>query len=207
MIDVSTMIAMKSDQLNAADLIGGDITCTITGATAIAGEQPLVLRLSGRAHPWKPCKTMRRLMAQVWGVDASQWVGRAVRLTRDPTVTWAGAEVGGIRIAGMSHIPAGFSAQLQVAKGKYKACKIAKIAPSGQASADPETQPVQPGVDPPADPLAPVAESLGVDLPRLEAALTAASGHPIRDRVKAAAWATSKGAEALAAAIAATAAP
>lgn len=206
MIDVSQMIAMKSDQLNAADLIGGDITCTITGATAIAGEQPLALRLSGRPHPWKPCKTMRRLMAQVWGVDAMQWVGRAVRLTRDPTVTWAGAEVGGIRIAGMSHIPAGFTAQLQVAKGKYKACKIAKIAPPNQTGAqpEPETHPGQPGGESQPDPLAPVAESLGVELPRLEAALTAASGHPVRDRAKAAAWAAGKGAEALAAALAAT---
>ena len=203
MIDVSSMIAMKSDQLNAADLIGGDITCTIVEVRAITGEQPLALRLSGRQHPWKPCKTMRRLMAQVWGVDASQWVGRAVRLTRDPSVTWAGAEVGGIRIAGMSHLPAGFTAQLQVAKGKYKAAKVAKLPNPAQ-----EVQQASDG-QPAPDPLADLATAHSVDVAALEAAIVAQTGRPIRDRAKAAIWAAepAKLAELLATAIAATAAP
>ena len=43
-------------------------------------------------------------MVQFWGKDASQYAGRSMTLFRDAKVTWAGAEVGGIRISHMSHI-------------------------------------------------------------------------------------------------------
>jgi hypothetical protein len=47
---------------------------------------------------------MRRVMVALWGPDASVYSRRAMTLYRDPTVTWGGMEVGGIRISHMSHI-------------------------------------------------------------------------------------------------------
>ena len=190
MLDVTPLTAPKVDQLTADHLVGGPMIGTITGARAThANDKDCIeLTLDSFHLPWRPCKTMIRLLASVWGPDASTWPGRTVRLFRDPTVKFGKDTLGGVRINGLSHIPASFEASVTITKGQRKPYRVERLAPT-------------------VDPLAPVAEALGVDLPRLEAALTAASGHPIRDRAKAAAWATGKGAEALAAALAPTAAP
>ena len=105
MIDMTETIKPKSDQLNADELIGKDLTITITKVEKASTEQPIAIRYDGDAgKPYMPCKSMRRVMVQLWGVDASQYVGRSMTLFRDAKVTWAGAEVGGIRISHMSHI-------------------------------------------------------------------------------------------------------
>lgn len=105
MIDMTETIKPKSDQLNADELIGKDLTITVTKVEKASAEQPIAIRYDGDAgKPYMPCKSMRRVMVQLWGVDASQYVGRSMTLFRDAKVTWAGAEVGGIRISHMSHI-------------------------------------------------------------------------------------------------------
>lgn len=116
-IDVSATIVAKSDQLNADDLIGGkELVVQILGVTKVAGDQPIAVAISGHL-PWKPCKGMRRVLVHAWGADASQWVGRWLRLYRDPDVKWAGAPVGGIRIRAMSDIPRRVTLGVTVAKG------------------------------------------------------------------------------------------
>jgi hypothetical protein len=75
MVDMSQFIAAKSDQLNADDLMDAPRTITITKVTAApdAAEQPVSIHYEGgEGRPWKPCKTMRRIMVGVWGKDASQ---------------------------------------------------------------------------------------------------------------------------------------
>jgi len=105
MIDMTETIKPKSDQLNADELIGKDLTITITKVEKASAEQPIAIRYDGdNGKPYMPCKSMRRVMVQLWGVDASQYIGRSMTLFRDAKVTWAGAEVGGIRISHMSHI-------------------------------------------------------------------------------------------------------
>ena len=105
MIDMTETIKPKSDQLNADDLIAGPITITINKIEKASTEQPIAVRYSGdNGKPYYPCKSMRRVMVQFWGKDASQYAGRSMTLFRDAKVTWAGAEVGGIRISHMSHI-------------------------------------------------------------------------------------------------------
>ena len=102
--DITPFIQAKSDQLNADDLIGGPITARIVNVKVTGGDQqPVTVELDD-GKPWKPCKTTMRVLAALWGPRAGEWVGRTVRLYRDPTVRYGGVEVGGIRISGMSHI-------------------------------------------------------------------------------------------------------
>jgi hypothetical protein len=104
-VDMSQFIAPKSDQLNSDDLIGGPRTITITRVTGNEGnaEQPVnIFYAEDEAHPFRPCKSMRRVMVKIWGADASKYVGRSMTLYRDPKVKWGGMEVGGIRISHMT---------------------------------------------------------------------------------------------------------
>lgn len=103
-IDLSDTIIAKSDQLNASD-IADSITIKITEAKKIGSpDQPVSIFYEGcNGKPWKPCKTMRRVIAMAWGSKVDM-TGRRITLVCDPKVTWAGAEVGGIRITHMSDI-------------------------------------------------------------------------------------------------------
>ena len=105
-MDMSRTIAPKSDQLNADDLITGPRVILITAVKGMQDEaQPVAVSFEGdNGKPYKPCKSMRRVMVHCWGKDAQQYPGRSMTLFLDPTVTFGGMNVGGIRISHMSHI-------------------------------------------------------------------------------------------------------
>ena len=106
-VDMAATIAPKSDQLNADDLLAGARTITITGVRAnpASPEQPVDISFEGDGgKPYKPCKSMRRVLVHVWGADARQYVGRSMTLYCDPKVQFGGMAVGGIRISHMSHV-------------------------------------------------------------------------------------------------------
>jgi len=105
MVDMSQTISPKSDQINSDDLIGGPRTITVTKVTGNEGnaEQPVnVFYENDGNKPFRPCKSMRRVMVKIWGPDASKYAGRSMTIYRDPKVKWGGMEVGGIRISHMS---------------------------------------------------------------------------------------------------------
>lgn len=105
MNDFAAAMAPKSDQINAQDLLGGDMTITITGVKVTPGtEQPVSISLQGFNKVWRPCKTTGRILMAAWGADTSKYAGRSVQLYLDPKVKWGGLEVGGIRIRALSHI-------------------------------------------------------------------------------------------------------
>lgn len=107
MTDLSLTVAPKSDQLNADDLIAGPRTVRITAVKANpdSAEQPISIFFDGdNGRPYRPCKSMRRVMIAVWGPDGGAYPGRAMTLYRDPGVTFGGMQVGGIRISHMSEI-------------------------------------------------------------------------------------------------------
>lgn len=140
-MDVSDTIVAKSDQLNADDLLGGPITVEVIGVSrSDAKDQPLLVKIGGGHMPFKPCKTMRRVLVAAWGKDASQWRGRMLRLFRDDRVKWGGAAVGGVRISHMTHIAKdGLTLSLTETKGKKAAYTVEFLAdqrPSGKATAD-----------------------------------------------------------------------
>lgn len=103
MSDMTEVIVPKSDQINADDLIGGDLTITITGVQIVGGqEQPVSIAFAGSSKVYRPCKSMSRVLVSIWGPDAKKYVGRSLRLYRDPDVKWGGMAVGGIRIRAMT---------------------------------------------------------------------------------------------------------
>lgn len=106
MTDLTDTILAKSDQLTADDLLAGPRTIRITDVQADPGaEQPVTIHYDGDGgKPWRPSKSMRRVLVHCWGPDGAAYVGRAATLYRDPAVTFGGAQVGGIRIAAMSHL-------------------------------------------------------------------------------------------------------
>lgn len=118
--DVTDTIKAKSDQLNADDLMGGPITVRITKVGRGDADQPINIYIGDR-QPWRPCKTMRRVLVKAWGADAKQWVGKSLVLYRDPKVKWAGEEVGGIRISHMSDIPGDLKLSLTSTRQKKAA--------------------------------------------------------------------------------------
>ncbi len=121
MTDLAQTIAPKSDQLNADDLIAGPRTIVVTRVAAPGGDQPISIYFEGdNDKPYKPGKSMRRVLVQLWGSDGSAYVGRAMTLYRDPNIRFGGDIVGGIRISHMSDIDGTKTLPLTVTRGQRK---------------------------------------------------------------------------------------
>lgn len=128
-LDISDTLVAKSDQLNADDIVSGPIIVQILGAKKTDADQPLVLEISGGHRPFKPCLTARRQIAACWGKDAAAWIGRWMRLYRDPDVTYAGMAVGGIRVDGLSHIDSTRTIVLAKSQKKKVQYTIERLSP------------------------------------------------------------------------------
>jgi len=80
---------------------------------------------------------MIRVMVMAWGADASAWIGRWVRLYRDPTVLWAGEPVGGIRIEALSDVPeGGLEVALTVKRGAKRILRLSRLVPPAVPTLD-----------------------------------------------------------------------
>ena len=62
-------IVPKSDQLNAEDLLTGPIVVTVQEVKQGTDDQPVHIVIGDGRQPYKPCKTMRRVLIFVWGDD------------------------------------------------------------------------------------------------------------------------------------------
>lgn len=134
-MDLSSAIEAKSDQKNADDFLAGPKTFQIERVEVRGGQdQPVWIHLVGeQGKPWKPSKSMTRVLVQAWGPDGDTYAGRFVTLFRDPEIKWAGEAVGGISVAALSHIDKTFSMKLTVSRGKRKAITVQKLeAPAEQ---------------------------------------------------------------------------
>ena len=138
--DMREAIIPKSDQLNADDLIAGEMTIKITGVTVKGGqEQPVSISFEGdNGKPYKACKSMCRVMVAAWGPDSSKYVGRSMTLYRDPSVKWGGMAVGGIRISHMSHIDENMTMALTVTRANKKPYTVKVLS----KNAAPQSHPV-----------------------------------------------------------------
>lgn len=132
MTDVGATIAPRSDQLNSDDLISGPITIKITGVSPGNSEQPINIHYEGDGgKPYKPGKSMRRVMVNFWGRDGKSYVGRSLTLFRDPTIRFGGIAVGGIRISHMSDIGHDETMALTQTRGSKKEFTVKPLV-SGQ---------------------------------------------------------------------------
>lgn len=136
-MDLTKFAEPKSDQLNADDLIGGNLIVQIAGVTIDEAASKVNVHIEGR-RPWRPCKTTLRQLFAAWGTDGEKWIGRWVELKRDPTVRFGGEDVGGIRIHALSHIPKPMDDKLTIAKGKKGAFRVEVLKPPTAKAADPD---------------------------------------------------------------------
>jgi hypothetical protein len=118
-MDISTTTAPKSDQQNFDDYSAGPRTVTISEVKAGSTEQPVEIHLvEYPGRPYKPSKSMRRVLIAAWGSEASAYVGRRMTLFGDPSVKFGGIALGGIKIANLSDIDKRLTVSLTVTKGK-----------------------------------------------------------------------------------------
>lgn len=125
--DILDTIEPESDQLNNEDLIGKTLDIKITKVTGQSNEQqPINIHFEGDNNkPYRPCKTMRKILASVWGTSKNgEYIGRSIRLYRDPEVTFGRDKTGGIRISHLSNISSPQNITLQVSRGRFKTFTI-----------------------------------------------------------------------------------
>ena len=128
-MDMTSTIQPRSDQLNADDLLTGPMTVTITEVTQGNAEQPVnVNTVETPGRPYKPSKSMRRVMVAAWGKDASAYAGRRLTLYCNPEIKFGGAKVGGIEISHMSDIDADLKVSLTATRGKKKLHTVKPLA-------------------------------------------------------------------------------
>ena len=132
---MSATIVAKSDQVNADDLIGGPMTIRIRDVKILPSDQPVNVYFDGSEKAYRPCKSMCRVLVSLWGSDSKQYIGKRLTLYRDPSVTWAGVQIGGIRISHASHIDGPQTIMISEKRGKRSPIKILPL---------PAEQPKQP---------------------------------------------------------------
>ena len=108
MASMSKAILSRSDQLNFIDIgSNGEMTLVVVGVDLIPEKDRLrtvVHYQNENGKPYKPSLGMVRVLTESWGDESDDWVGKYVKVFGDPTVRWAGKEVGGIFIRALSNI-------------------------------------------------------------------------------------------------------
>lgn len=118
-MDITKTVEPKSDQLNYDDVASHPLTVTIVEVKAGPPDQPVELHNAEYpGRPYKPGKSMRRVLIAAWGTEATAYVGRKITLYGDPSITFGRDAVGGIRIRALSHIPETLTVALTVTRGK-----------------------------------------------------------------------------------------
>lgn len=141
-MDIAKTIEPRSDQQNYDDVATAPRTVTVTEVRGGSAEQPVELHLEEfPGRPYKPSKSMRRVLVAAWGSDGSKYVGRRLTIYGDPDVKFGGERVGGIKISHLSHIEKRMSMPLTVTRGKRVLHTVEPLpdtpaAPSGPSAED-----------------------------------------------------------------------
>ena len=128
MANVRDAMKAKSDQLNYVDIGSGELLIEVENAVISSSDNGVrvsVYYAGCNNRPYKPSKGMVRLISAAWGEETDDWIGKQMLLYGDPTVRWAGEEVGGIRIKGFSHIKKeGITEFVALSRGKRRKVHI-----------------------------------------------------------------------------------
>ena len=142
-MDLSQTIAPVIDQVTAEDFLGGPRTVTITNVREGTAEQPVNIDVAEYPdRPYRPSKTMRRVLVAAWGPDSTAYIGRRMTLYRDPDVKFGRDTVGGIKISHLTHIPKPLRLALTVKRGQrapYVVEPLPNVAPTTLARMPEET--------------------------------------------------------------------
>lgn len=158
-MDLSETIVPKSDQLNADDLIAGPVTVTVDKVTKGSDEQPANVHLvefPGRC--FRPSKSMRRVLVECWGKESSNYSGRRLTLYREPTITFAGEQIGGIRISHLSDIDGPKTVALTITRGKREKFTVQPLAQAKRSAPEQKASQAQ------LDKIEQLADDLGLDV-------------------------------------------
>lgn len=118
-MDITDSLAANSSQQNYDEYLAGPKTVTVAEVRQGTAEQPVNVELvEFPGKPFKPAKSVRRVLAAAWGTDASKWTGRRLTIYGDPSVRYGGKEVGGLRVSHVSHIDKPITVALTVTRGK-----------------------------------------------------------------------------------------
>jgi hypothetical protein len=121
-MDISETLAPRSDQQNFDDYLAGPKILTVT-AGALTGniEQPLSIEVAEYpGRPYKPSKSMRRVIAAAWGTETDNYIGRRLKLVGNPNIRYGGKAVGGIEVEAVSHIDNPVTLALTETRGKKR---------------------------------------------------------------------------------------
>lgn len=135
MVDITKYVAPKADQLNADDFGSDEKKLIKINRITETGDkaQPISIYFDGDSgKPWKPCLGMRRVLRDLWGIDAAKkagvhYIGRYVELYKDPNVKYGGELVGGVRISGASHIEKDTQVSVLIARMKRVMSTVKKL--------------------------------------------------------------------------------
>lgn len=118
-MDITKTTEPRSDQINFDDVATSTVTVTVSEVKSGSAEQPVEVHLvEYPGRPYKPAKSMRRVLIAAWGPEASAYAGRQLTLYGDPTIRFGKEAVGGIRISHLSHIAEPLTISLTVTRGK-----------------------------------------------------------------------------------------
>jgi len=139
MVDITETLAAKSDQLNADDLIGRTMTIRVIRVTGSGDkDQPLNVYYDGdNGKPYKPGKSMRRVLGQIWGKESDQWIGKSMTIYRDPEIMFGKLKVGGIRISHMEGLSEERTLALTATKGAKRAFIVKPLRVEQQRQVEP----------------------------------------------------------------------
>jgi hypothetical protein len=127
MTDITFAMEAKSDQLNAADIMGIDRIIKIRDVVVTKSDQPISVFFDGdNNRPFKPSKGMIRILGGAWGTKSKDWIGKSASLYFEPSVIYGGKPVGGIRIKAVSDIdPKGLNFSISINRTKREPFPVA----------------------------------------------------------------------------------
>lgn len=119
-LNIPSWLVRKTDQLNAQDLEGAPVVAKIEKVIVKQSkDQPLEIFLAGYPLCYRPCLSMRSVLAQAWGKQEQTWVGKTISIFCDSKVSFGDQKnIGGIRIDGLSDFPEGKTFVITVARGR-----------------------------------------------------------------------------------------
>ena len=141
MSDMTMTIEPRVDQLTFDHFAGGvERTIRITSVEVSPGaEQPCTVHYEGEnGLPYRPGKSMRRVLVHVWGRDSAAYVGHSMKLYGDDSVKFGGLAVGGIRIRAMTGIKSPVTMALTATKGNKKAFTVRPLVTAAEPEIDQE---------------------------------------------------------------------
>lgn len=136
MDDIADTLAPKSNQLDNIDLVAGPRIFTVESVDVDRmAEQSVTIHLAEFDRPWKPAVTMRRVLAECWGLRSAGWVGKRVELYREPDVTYGKETPGGTRIKRVSGITSRKVVDIMLTRGRMGKYTVEPL-PDAPASAE-----------------------------------------------------------------------